>query len=328
MPGRNFSSADQYRYGYQGSEKDDEVNPGNISTYYRELDTRLGRWWAVDPKFELSPFESPYVSMTNNPLWVNDVRGDHIDVQTNEDHKGDKPNEKAKSNIESFKKNITDVFKGKVSLKTSEGSVNNVTRISGIEIKEGQTLSNEEQIAYEYLNGLAMQPGAFSIMLEDGPGAIPPELKPGQLFSFTNDPMTAGRSDMTNNAFDLKLNYGLLKTSPAVDNLFSTSGLIHFAIAAKSGNIEKFAKATGKEVTNYSFNKFVIKPFNNYAVTAIEVNGYTMNIMVGLTKRVNKYGNNGSSYVRKEKKLKLGLSLNSKMVDRDPGEYQIDAIKK
>lgn len=39
-----------YRYGYQGSGKiDDIAGTGNhYTTYFRELDARLGKWWAVD----------------------------------------------------------------------------------------------------------------------------------------------------------------------------------------------------------------------------------------------------------------------------------------
>ena len=73
--GRSYSSS-SYRYGYQGSEKVDEINgsDNNYSTFFREFDARLGRWLCIDPKF--SPFESPYACMGNMPITLNDVRGD------------------------------------------------------------------------------------------------------------------------------------------------------------------------------------------------------------------------------------------------------------
>lgn len=82
MPGRSFS-ANTYNYGYQGSLKDDEIKgSGNsYSTFYRELDTRGGRWWSIDPKTKA--WESPYVSMGNNPIWFNDPLGD--DIKTNKE---------------------------------------------------------------------------------------------------------------------------------------------------------------------------------------------------------------------------------------------------
>lgn len=77
LPNRRESS-NEYRYGYQGSESDPEIKgKGNsYTTYYRELDSRVGRWLSIDPK--ATAWESPYVSMGNNPIRHNDVFGDSI----------------------------------------------------------------------------------------------------------------------------------------------------------------------------------------------------------------------------------------------------------
>jgi len=74
----HYLRASKYRYGYQGSEKDDEIKgSGNqYNTFYRQLDVRLGRWFSIDSK--QSPWESQYVSMGNNPIRFNDVLGDTI----------------------------------------------------------------------------------------------------------------------------------------------------------------------------------------------------------------------------------------------------------
>jgi hypothetical protein len=79
MPGRHGNTGD-YRYGYQGSEKDGEISgEGNsYSTFFRQLDVRLGRWKSIDPK--VHAWESPYVSMGDNPIRNNDVLGDEIDI--------------------------------------------------------------------------------------------------------------------------------------------------------------------------------------------------------------------------------------------------------
>ena len=72
--GRTHGSG--YRFGYQGSEKDDEVNQSDGTSYtteFRQLDPRLGRWFSVDPVFQ--PWQSPYVSMNNNPINYNDPMG-------------------------------------------------------------------------------------------------------------------------------------------------------------------------------------------------------------------------------------------------------------
>ena len=67
-----------YPFGYQGSIKDNELcGDGNAySTYFRELDVRLGRWFAIDPKTTMTPWESPYVSMGDNPITIIDIIGD------------------------------------------------------------------------------------------------------------------------------------------------------------------------------------------------------------------------------------------------------------
>jgi len=72
MPGRTFSPND-YRFGYQGSEKDFDVNQGAYTTHFRMLDTRLGRWKSTDPITH--PWQGSYTSMDNNPINGTDVDG-------------------------------------------------------------------------------------------------------------------------------------------------------------------------------------------------------------------------------------------------------------
>ena len=75
LDGRTISG-DFYRYGYQGSEKDDESKgDGNsYTTEFRQLDPRVGRWFTIDPVFK--PQLSPFISMTNNPIIRIDPKGD------------------------------------------------------------------------------------------------------------------------------------------------------------------------------------------------------------------------------------------------------------
>ena len=68
-------SKGEYRYGFNGMEKDTELKgEGNsYTTEFRQLDTRLGRWFSVDPVFQ--PWQSPYNSMNNNPVFLIDPMG-------------------------------------------------------------------------------------------------------------------------------------------------------------------------------------------------------------------------------------------------------------
>ncbi len=73
-----------FRRGYQGSEKDDEVSgSGNsYTTFYRQLDPRLGKWMSIDPQTKKYAWSSPYISMNNSPIVNNDVFGDEFDEQS------------------------------------------------------------------------------------------------------------------------------------------------------------------------------------------------------------------------------------------------------
>ena len=66
MPGRQFNGTD-YRFGYQGSEKDDEIKGiGNsYTTFFRQYDPIIIRWLSVDPV--TASWESPYAAMKGNP---------------------------------------------------------------------------------------------------------------------------------------------------------------------------------------------------------------------------------------------------------------------
>lgn len=69
MPHSDNSSSD-YRYGYQGMEKDPEIKDGGNSYDFgaRILDPRIGRWLSMDPLAAQFPDKSPYNAMGNDPI--------------------------------------------------------------------------------------------------------------------------------------------------------------------------------------------------------------------------------------------------------------------
>ncbi len=84
LSGRNFTlaGAEEFRYGYQGSEKDDEVKgEGNSYDYgARMLDPRIGRWLTIDRFKDKYPSMSPYSFVGNNPVVFKDINGDTLIV--------------------------------------------------------------------------------------------------------------------------------------------------------------------------------------------------------------------------------------------------------
>ncbi len=69
MPGRQIVDGEQYRYSFQGQEKDPET--GKEAFQLRLWDSRIGRWLTTDP---YGQYHSPYLGMGNNP--TNDVDPD------------------------------------------------------------------------------------------------------------------------------------------------------------------------------------------------------------------------------------------------------------
>jgi len=63
-------SSDDYRYGFQGQEKDDEIKgEGNSLNYtFRMHDPRIGRFFAVDPLFKDYAHNSPYAFSENRVI--------------------------------------------------------------------------------------------------------------------------------------------------------------------------------------------------------------------------------------------------------------------
>ena len=76
LPNRH-ESTNEYRYGFQGQEKDDEIKgEGNSLNYkYRMHDPRIGRFFAVDPLFRKYPHNSSYAFSENRVLDAVELEG-------------------------------------------------------------------------------------------------------------------------------------------------------------------------------------------------------------------------------------------------------------
>ena len=78
-PGRSYTRpGDDYRFGYTGHEKENDLAEGVYITEYRLLDTRLGRWLSVDPLAGDFAWMSPYNYCENDPMIFVDPDGEKI----------------------------------------------------------------------------------------------------------------------------------------------------------------------------------------------------------------------------------------------------------
>jgi RHS repeat-associated protein len=79
MLSRSFN-APEYKYGFNGKEKDDEINVGGGSYDFgaRIYDSRLGRWLSIDPLQAKYPDLSTYNFVANNPLRFQDPTGEFL----------------------------------------------------------------------------------------------------------------------------------------------------------------------------------------------------------------------------------------------------------
>ena len=75
--GSKVSNGSDYRYGYQGSEKDDELKGEGNSLDFgaRIYDPRVGRWLSRDAMAADAPGWTPYRSFFDNPILFNDPDG-------------------------------------------------------------------------------------------------------------------------------------------------------------------------------------------------------------------------------------------------------------
>jgi len=87
-PLRKYSSTSQYRYGFNGKEKSDEIVVGDLDFGARIYDGRIGRWLSTEPLFKNYVEFSPYCFGLNTPVHAKDHDGNLV-IFINGQHSGD-----------------------------------------------------------------------------------------------------------------------------------------------------------------------------------------------------------------------------------------------
>jgi RHS repeat-associated protein len=77
LVGRSFTAGNNYRYGFNGKEKDDDIAGESVNLNYdaRIYDTRIAKWFSIDPLQSKYPGESPYIFTSDNPISFADLDG-------------------------------------------------------------------------------------------------------------------------------------------------------------------------------------------------------------------------------------------------------------
>jgi RHS repeat-associated protein len=141
MPGRSYSESDDYRYGYTGHEKVEDLADGVYITEYRLLDTRLGRWMSLDPCAFRYPGLSPYNYGANIPTVMNDPNGDVI-ICTSGNHD---------YVLESLNKFISIAYSGDPIFSCNDQGVFLLNRYALYKFKNYIPYSTHDQMMYELL---------------------------------------------------------------------------------------------------------------------------------------------------------------------------------
>lgn len=82
MPGHSMNKAD-YRFGYQGQEREKELDEEIYSYKYRMNDTRIGRFFSVDPLSNKYPWNSSYAFSENRVIGSIELEGlEAVDVNS------------------------------------------------------------------------------------------------------------------------------------------------------------------------------------------------------------------------------------------------------
>ena len=151
LPGRNYGSS-SYRFGFNGKENDNDVHgaTGTFQDYgMRAYDTRVGRFFSVDPIAKSYPELTPYQFASNTPIGAIDLDGLEAFKNTSIDNKSGKTvitltiDLKVKNSSETASASAVAGWAAKIAAKVektysaTDGAISYVTKVNLVMNTEG-----------------------------------------------------------------------------------------------------------------------------------------------------------------------------------------------
>jgi RHS repeat-associated protein len=309
VPNRHDSLED-YRYGFQGQEKDDEIKgEGNSLNYtYRMHDPRVGRFFAMDPLAYKYPELTPYQFSSNTPIMAVELEG----LETAFGDRGDRyygssaylkkstaeRSEEAKMNGLGALLGITtliDIYvtKGKLSQAVTTYFLGGVVhsaqmqtyyRDQGNEFRAKQYEQEGAEASIGVILGLAAEGAIFGI------GKIAKTVKNWKVKLVDSNIVNAEFKSLGYAApYKANVSLGVMETTEEVSNLVRLSG---------PNNVKGSWVTTAKEIEGLSAaqlkDKFSLK-YEPTLATPISIEAKST-IRVGEAAGVKEFGTNGGGY--------------------------------
>ena len=80
MTARSYSNGTKSRYGYNGKEKENEISDSDYDYSARLYNSKLGKWFSVDPLFTEYASYSSYSACNNSPMFLVDPTGKGAEI--------------------------------------------------------------------------------------------------------------------------------------------------------------------------------------------------------------------------------------------------------
>ncbi len=193
MPGRKYTSG-IYRYGFNNQEKETEINESVVRFEFRQYDTRLGRFFSIDPLTKKYPELTPYQFASNTPIWATDLEGleaNYTSIPTNQPFGGETVPAGTKTSIYGPR---SDVYLEENNLLEGSSKVSSVGKSASVDIVPGSKPAKNASDQHNYKISGGIAGGHALINTSDG------------IFGFSNSGRNhwfAKKGDKMNSKYDV-----------------------------------------------------------------------------------------------------------------------------